>query len=96
MAAMSDRRCRRIGGNIYLYKGGTEGSSNTGNEPYSEFYAAQVAAAMSIHAIPYGLSKWKGILCSTCELFTSKEYAYLPIGHLVTRGGMEAVRGYYE
>ena len=51
---------------------------------------------MSIHAIPYGLSKWKGILCSTCELFTSKEYAYLPIGHLVTRGGMEAVRGYYE
>ena len=91
------RKCwRRIGGNIYLYKGGTEGSSNAGNEPYSEFYAAQVAAAMSIHAIPYGLSKWKGILCSTCELFTSKEYAYLPIGHLVSKGGLKAVRAYYE
>lgn len=91
------RKCwRRIGGKVYLYKGGTEGASNTGNEPYSEFYAAQVAAEMGIHAISYGLSKWKGILCSTCVLFTSKEYAYLPIGHLVSKGGLEAVRAYYE
>ncbi len=51
---------------------------------------------MGVHAIHYGLSCWKGILCSTCELFTSKEYAYLPIGHLVSKGGMEAVRTYYE
>ena len=91
------RKCwRRIGGKVYLYKGGTEGASNTGNEPYSEFYAAQVAAAMDIRAIPYSLSKWKGILCSTCELFTSKEYAYLPIGHLVSKGGLKAVGAYYE
>ena len=91
------RKCwRRIGGKVYLYKGGTEGASTTGNEPYSEFYAAQVAAAMDIRAIPYGLSKWKGILCSTCELFTSKEYAYLPAGHLVSKGGLKAVRAYYE
>ena len=91
------RKCwRRIGGKVYLYKGGTEGAANTGNEPYSEFYAAQIAAAMGVHAIPYGLSRWKGVLCSTCELFTSKEYAYLPIGHLVSKGGMGAVRTYYE
>ena len=91
------RKCwRRIGGKVYLYKGGTEGAANTGNEPYSEFYAAQIAAAMGIHAIPYGLSRWKGVLCSTCELFTDKAYAYLPIGHLVSKGGMGAVRAYYE
>lgn len=30
---------RRQSGKVYLYKGGTEGASNTGNEPYSEFYA---------------------------------------------------------
>ena len=91
------RKCwRRIGGKVYLYKGGTEGAANTGNEPYSEFYAAQIAVAMSIHAIPYGLSRWKGVLCSTCELFTDKAYAYLPIGHLVSKGGMEAVKAYYE
>lgn len=91
------RKCwRRIGGKVYLYKGGTEGAANTGNEPYSEFYAAQIAAAMGVHAIPYGLSRWKGVLCSTCELFTDKAYAYLPIGHLVSKGGMGAVRAYYE
>ena len=91
------RKCwRRISGKVYLYKGGTEGASNTGFEPYSEFYAAQIAAAMGVRAIPYGLSCWKGVLCSTCELFTSKEYSYIPVGHLVTKGGMNAVKAYYE
>lgn len=91
------RKCwRRISGKDYLYKGGTEGASNTGFEPYSEFYAAQIAAAMGVRAIPYGLSRWKGVLCSTCELFTSKEYSYIPVGHLVTKGGMNAVKAYYE
>ncbi len=91
------RKCwRRISGKVYLYKGGTEGASNTGFEPYSEFYAAQIAAAMGVRAIPYGLSRWKGVLCSTCELFTSKEYSYIPVGHLVTKGGMDAVKAYYE
>ena len=91
------RKCwRRIGGKVYLYKGGTEGASNTGFEPYSEFYAAQIAAAMGVRAIPYGLSRWKGVLCSTCELFTNKEYSYIPVGHLVTKGGMDAVKAYYE
>ena len=91
------RKCwRRISGKVYLYKGGTEGASNTGFEPYSEFYAAQIPAAMGVRAIPYGLSRWKGVLCSTCELFTSKEYSYIPVGHLVTKGGMDAVKAYYE
>jgi hypothetical protein len=81
---------------IRLYKGGTTGASNAGFEPYSEFYAAQIAEAMGVQAIPYGLSQWKGILCSTCELFTSKDYAFLPVGRMVTTGGMEAVRAYYE
>lgn len=87
---------RRVNGKVMLYKGGTSGASNTGNEPYSEYYAAQVAQAMGIDAIGYGLSKWKGVLCSTCELFTSKDYAYMPIGHIVTEGGFVAVFDYYQ
>lgn len=83
---------RRVNGKVLLYKG----ASNTGYEPYSEFYAAQVAAAMEINAVPYGLSKWKGALCSTCELFTSMEMAYLPVGRLVTQGGFSAGLAYYE
>ena len=87
---------RRENGVIRLYKGGTSGASNTGNEPYSEFYAAQIADALGINAISYGLSKWQGELCSTCELFTSKDYSFMPIGRLVSKGGMKAVREYYE
>lgn len=87
---------RRSDGVIKLYKGGTSGASNTGNEPYSEFYAAQVADILGINTVSYGLSKWKGELCSTCELFTSKEYSFLPIGRIVTTGGMKAVVEYYE
>ena len=87
---------RRVNGKVMLYKGGTSGASNTGNEPYSEYYAAQVAQALGIDAIEYGLSKWKGVLCSTCELFTSKDYAYMPIGHIVTEGSFAAVFDYYQ
>ena len=87
---------RRISGKIILFKGGTSGASNTGREPFSEFYASQIAEAMGIDAVSYGLSKWKGILCSTCELFTGKETAYVPIGRIITRGGMKAVADYYH
>jgi len=87
---------RRKDGKILLYKGGTSGASNTGNEPYSEYYAAQVAKAIGVNAIEYGLSQWKGELCCFCELFTSKEYSFLPVGRVVTSGGMNAVREYYE
>ena len=87
---------RREKGVIRLYKGGTEGASNTGFEPFSEYYAVQIAQILQINTIPYHLAKWKGRLCSTCELFTSKDLSYLPIGRLVTKGGMGAVRKFYE
>ena len=87
---------RRIGGKIMLYKGGTMGASNTGNEPYSEFYAYQIAKILGVNAVPYNLSGWKDTLCSTCELFTSKDVAYVPVGRIVRSGGMQAVRKYYQ
>lgn len=87
---------RRVDGKVNLYKGGTMGASNTGNEPYSEFYACQVADALGISAVNYKLSKWKGELCSVCELFTSKEYSFVPVGRIVTKGGFEAVREFYK
>ncbi len=87
---------RRVDGVVRLYKGGTSGASNAGNEPYSEYYAAQVAEAMGINAIRYGLSRWKGLLCSTCDLFTSKAVSFMPVGRLVTHGGFDAVRAFCE
>lgn len=87
---------RRVEGKIVLYKSGTEGFANSGNEPYCEYYAYQVAEAMGINAVQYSLSKWKGRLCSTCELFTSKDYSFMPIGNIVREGGIKAVIEYYK
>jgi hypothetical protein len=82
-------------GGIYLYKGGSSGASNTGNEPYSEFYASQIAQVMGINAVIYDLEKWKGILASTCKLFTDIDTSYIPIGRIVREGGIEAVIEHY-
>lgn len=87
---------RREQGVIRLYKGGTQGASNTGFEPYSEFYAAQIARVLEIDAIDYSISRWKDTLCSTCKLFTSKEVSFVPVGRIVRSGGMKAVRAFYE
>lgn len=87
---------RRIDGRIYLYKGGTEGFANSGFEPYSEYYASDVARLLGFEAINYELHRWKGILCSSCELFTSKERSFVPAGSVVEDGGWEAVLSEYE
>ncbi len=81
---------------IYLYKGGTTGASNTGNEPYSEYYACQIAHAMGLNAVSYDLENWKGILASKCRLFTDVNTAFVPIGRIVTEGGLSACLAYYE
>ncbi len=87
---------RRQDGAIRLYKGGTEGASNTGNEPYAEFYASQIANILVFNALSYSLAKWKGRLCSYCDLFTSKDIAFIPVGRLVPKGTLPAVRKFCE
>jgi len=81
---------------IFLYKGGTSGFANTGKEPYCEFYASQVAEAMSLDAVHYDIENWKGILASKCKLFTDINTAFIPIGRLVKSGGIGAVVKYYD
>jgi hypothetical protein len=81
---------------IYLYKGGTSGFANSGKEPYSEFYASQVAKAMDLDAVQYDLENWEGLLASKCKLFTDIDTAFIPIGRIVTSGGLAAVVKYYD
>lgn len=84
------------GEGIYLYKGGTFGAANTGNEPYSEYYASQVAQAMGLNAVTYELENWKGITASCCKLFTDIDTAYIPIGRIVREGRLKACLDYYK
>jgi transcriptional regulator with XRE-family HTH domain len=83
------------GDGIYLYKGGTSGAANAGNEPYSEYYACQIARAMGLDAVEYGLERWKGILASKCKLFSDIDTAYVPAGYMVKTGGLQAVLDHY-
>ena len=76
---------RRREEGVFLFKGGTEGAANAGFEPYSEFYASQIAEVMGLDHVAYGLEKFKGRLCSTCPLFTSDRYGYVPAGRVVSR-----------
>ena len=80
---------------IYLYKGGTEGAANTGNEPYSEFYACQVAKAMGLNCVEYDLENWKGILASKCRLFTDINTAFVPISRLIKDRTLKSSLDYY-
>ena len=91
------RKCwRRDKNNITrLFKGGTEGASNTGFEPYSEYYASKIAHIMGINAIDYNIVSWKKNICSTCEMFTSKEVSFVPIGNVIEKSFYENIRDYY-
>ena len=71
---------RRRNGEIFLYKG-----AGRGEEPHAEYLAAQVAAAMGLNHVDYGLSTFKGQLCSTCKLFTSDKFGFLPMRDLLDR-----------
>lgn len=84
------------GDGIYLYKGGSEGGVNTGNEPYSEYYACQIAERMGINAVRYDLENWKGILASKCRLFTDIDTSFVPTGRIVTGGGIKACMEFYS
>ncbi len=87
---------RRIQGEIVLYKAGSSGAANTGNEPYAEYYASQIAQQMGLKSVVYDLHRWKGQLCSTCALFSNQNQAYIPAGRLVRQGGWRAVFDYYQ
>ena len=94
---MLPKAWRLIGSDgIYLYKGGTSGAANTGNEPYSEYYACQIAQAMGLDHVSYDLERWKGILASKCKLFTDIDTAFVSIGRVVRSGGLKACMKYYD
>lgn len=65
-------------------------------EPYSEYYASQIAQRMGLNHVTHGLSKWKGVLCSTCELFTDINASYVPIFNFVSNCTLTSVADYLK
>lgn len=87
---------RRREGKILLYKGGTSGAVNAGNEPFSEFYASQIAQRMELNHVKYSLEKWKGCMCSVCELFTDIDHSYVPIYRFLDNCSLRTVSDYIK
>ncbi|WP_199766531.1 hypothetical protein [Helicobacter bizzozeronii] len=69
------RKCWHRGedGMIRLIKG------QIGTESYSEYYSAQIAQAMGLHAITYNLAQHKSGLVCQCGIFTSEDLGFLPM-----------------
>ena len=85
---MLPKAWRYNNGKILLFKGGVWRQYATTPdplEPYSEYYAAQIADAMGLNPVKYGLSRWKGVLGCTCELFTDIDTAYIPMASVIRR-----------
>ena len=81
---------------IYLYKGGNKLLTYGGNEPYSEYYAAQIAEQMGIEAVYYDLENWKGILASKCKLFSSIDVSYVPIWRIIPEISIKKAVDFYD
>lgn len=63
-----------------LYKGSSDPAPEYG-EARVEFLASQVARAMGLNAVGYGLSRWDDAsvdACSTCACFCSPDISYAP------------------
>lgn len=81
---------------IYLYKGGSSGASNTGREPYCEYYASQIAERMQLSFVSYDLENWKGITASKCALFTDVDTSYISIGRILRTDSISKCLDYYD
>lgn len=75
----------RENGVIKLLKKGSSGARNAGLEPYSEFYVSQIAEALGLNHVTYGLRSRSGKVCSVCDAFTSESIGYVPFAALDLR-----------
>lgn len=58
---------------LYLYKSGITSPRSTGNEPYSELYAYEIATRLGIEAVKYELTFYRGHLFSKCKCLTNEK-----------------------
>ena len=70
--------------------------ANTGMEPYSEFYAYQIAKTMGLDCVEYKLAKWKKNVCSVCELFTNIDVSYVPMHRFIKKNNLRETASFLK
>ena len=68
-----------VDGQRVLYKG----NNRQNLEVFSEFYTSQIAEILGFNHVDYDLEEFKGMIASTCPLFTSKDIGFVPIGYFI-------------
>lgn len=82
---------------ICLLKQGSDGARNTGLEPYSEYYSAQISKRICAEYVDYDLEVYRGKLVSSCRLFTDEKTGFTPIDRLVKKdAGVTELLSYFE
>lgn len=64
---------RAMDDKIYLYKAGSRGAFNSGNEPYSEIFVSELAQKMEIDSVVYELVTFNDITCTRCGNICSED-----------------------
>lgn len=70
---------------IYLYKRGSDGARNSGKEPYSEYYASQIADILCPYHVTYEMIKLHGRVASKCRLFTDEKIGFVPAASIIRK-----------
>lgn len=73
---------KKINGDIYLYKAGSQGAFNAGKEPYSEFFASELAKKLEIDSVEYDLSEYHGKIVTRCKNFCTEEIGMYAISEV--------------
>lgn len=88
----------RENGVIKLAKKGSSGASNSGLEPYSEFYTSQIFDEYGINHAKYGLGRIgeHKSLVSKSTLFTSEDIGLIPISAFKPNSMTDIIKIYQE
>ncbi len=62
---------KRVNGVLQLYKAGSSGACDAGNEPYSEVYASMVSDMLGICHVKYTLGTYRDRVVSKCDCSSS-------------------------
>ncbi|MBR1374698.1 MAG: hypothetical protein IJ566_01260 [Cardiobacteriaceae bacterium] len=75
-----------LNGKIELLKGQTKEYANRGKEAFCEYYMCQIAEVFAFDFVKYDLREFNGEIVTSCELFSSPKYGYIPMANCIKEG----------
>lgn len=80
---------KKNNGNLYLYKAGSDGAINAGNEPYSEIFAYQLAKYLDIDCIEYRYGKYREKDVSICKNMCNERIGLIALSDIIETSSID-------